>query len=231
MTPQEVEAVARRLENEGFFEQVRRGDTRAASYFARLVAYRCNPTGDPAQPGCLRKGGGHNVDGYAEDAVALNGNPNDFHNVMDLVADAGAPGASVRSANLNPRRTVDVWEAPRPLTPAELAILGKGETPIPAPPTDKLNDAVAEIKRALGSSTGAIIANDDADHQTLADLLGKLNDHLKEQDAAIVDLLTRLEVAIHFAERATKAAEKASTQTLVGRTRAFGGEVRLTPEP
>jgi hypothetical protein len=133
MTSHEVEAVARRLESEGWFDRCRGGAQPACSYFARQVAYVCNPNGDPSLPGWLRKGGGHEVDGYSEDAIALNGDPNDFHNVMDLVAGAGGDSASVRSANLNPRREHDVWEAPRPLSARELSVLGKGGAPVPNP--------------------------------------------------------------------------------------------------
>jgi hypothetical protein len=162
LTAQEVEAVAKRLESEGWFDRCRGGAQPACSYFALQVAYTCNPTGDPSLPGRLRKtAGGHNIEGYAEDAIALNGNPNDFHNVMDLVAGAGGDSASVRSANLNPRRPADVWEAPRPLTAQQLAILGKsGSNPVPVPtPTPTPTPAPVDLeplKRRIASLEGLV---------------------------------------------------------------------------
>jgi hypothetical protein len=130
MVPIEVQ----QLENDGYFERARNGDHKAASLFARLAAYRLNPGGHGSSFGCLRKGGGQNVDGYAEDAIVANANPSDVQNVYDLVSGAGAPGASVSWNGPLPRRPTDTWEAPRPLTAAELAYLKPGSTPTDPPP-------------------------------------------------------------------------------------------------
>lgn len=125
----------RQLVEEGYFVKVAQGDTRAASLFARLVAFRMNQNGDPSKPGCLRKtGGGHNVDGYAEDAIVLNGNPSDLFNVVDLVSGAGAAGASPTWNGPLPRRSSDVWEAPQPLSADQLSYLKGGAAPMPQPP-------------------------------------------------------------------------------------------------
>lgn len=203
MTPQDVEAVARKLESEGFFERVRAGSDRAASYFARLVAYHCNPSGDPSLPGCLKKGGGKNIDGYAEDAVVLNANPRDLHNVMDLVQGAGQSGASLRPANVNPRRDVDVWEAPRPLTPQEAAELGVSlpstpvQSPAPKPaPVPVLPPELAQrldtIQSALTFVINQIAAwrNDTLQH---ANQLATVNQKQDELALRVLDLRKTLD--------------------------------------
>ena len=157
-------AMARQLEAEGYFEVARRGDQKAASLFARLCATRLNPQANPNGWGWLRKGGGTNVDGYAEDAIVFGNGANTPDNVADTVTGAGAPGASVASRwDAKPRRIgVDTWEAPRALTAAELAYLKGGTVPQPQPtgvpykpyPTDESTfDAVgaqieADYKRA-----------------------------------------------------------------------------------
>jgi hypothetical protein len=131
--PNELGTV-RQLEAEGYFEVARSGDHRAPSLFARLVAFRLNPTGNPAGWGWLKKGGGKNVDGYSEDAIVFTADPSNLHNVVDVVAGAGASGARVQWNGPVPRRPEDVWEAPRMLTNDELAYLnGRPVEPAPAP--------------------------------------------------------------------------------------------------
>ncbi len=129
-----MQHILQQLEAEGFFERARGGDHRAASLFARLAAYRANPSGSSSSWGWLRKGGGQNVDGYAEDAIVSNANPTDVLNVYDLVSGAGAPGARVSFNGPLPRRTSDVWEAPRALSAGELSYLKPGASVDPPPP-------------------------------------------------------------------------------------------------
>jgi hypothetical protein len=74
------------------------------------------------------------VDGYAEDAIVLNGNPSDLFNVVDLVVGTGAPGASPGWNGPLPRRSSDVWEAPRALSAEQLAYLKGGSVGVPVPP-------------------------------------------------------------------------------------------------
>lgn len=127
--------VAQDLETQGYFERARTGDQRAASYFARLVAYKINGFGRPDDFGCLRKtAGGTNVDGYAEDAIVFGSNPADLLNVLDMVNGTGAPNASVNEhPEPKERRPQDIWEAPRPLTEEELDYLLSGGEPVPQP--------------------------------------------------------------------------------------------------
>jgi hypothetical protein len=127
-------ATVQQLEAEGYFEKARGGDHRAPSLFARLVAYRLNPTGSPSGWGWLKKGGGKEVDGYAEDAIVFTADPGNLQNVVDVVGGAGAPGASIRWSGAVPRRPSDTWEAPRPLTAEELNYLKPGATAPPVEP-------------------------------------------------------------------------------------------------
>jgi hypothetical protein len=123
--------------DEGYAARLAAGDTRAASLFARLVAFRMNSQGRTDKPGWLKKGGGNNVDGYSVDAIVLNANPNDLFNVIDLVRAAEAPSASPQWNGPLPRRTIDVWDAPRQLSTADLTYLkpvGPGPPPPPPPP-------------------------------------------------------------------------------------------------
>lgn len=131
-----IPAAIQDLVTEGFFTRVAAGDTRASSLFARLAAFRLNPEGDRTKPGCLRKGGGHHVDGYSEDAICLDGNPGNLNNVVDLVSGAGQPGARLVWPPPVHRRASDTWEAPRDLSPADKAYLrGSGGVEAPAPCT------------------------------------------------------------------------------------------------
>lgn len=124
-------AAAQRLKAEGFFLRVEQGDQRAASLFARLVAYTLNPTGDPSSFGWLRKTrGGTNVDGYAEDAICYGSDPNADQNVIDMVNGTGAPGASIGAGDWKPRRIgADVWETPKPLALVDLRYLNPAYDP------------------------------------------------------------------------------------------------------
>lgn len=136
--PPDADRVLAQLEAEGYFERCRGGDAHACSYFVRLFVYRANPNGNPNSYGALRKtAGGTNVEGYAEDAIALNANSNDFGNVIDLVGGTGAPGARIQWGGPHPRRASDVWEAPSPLPAHLLSYLrpggGPGPSPIPTP--------------------------------------------------------------------------------------------------
>jgi hypothetical protein len=128
----DVGAAMAQLEAEGLFEKCRQGEMRGCSYFVRLVVYRLNPSGDPSGWGALTKpAGGSNVEGYADDAVALGANAT--NNVYDLVASSGVPGARPYVNGPLPRRGSDLWEAPRPLSDAQMAYLGGTVTPQPQP--------------------------------------------------------------------------------------------------
>ena len=122
--PAEYRAVLDGMVAAGLFDRAAGGDDAAASYFVREFVWRVNPTCDPAKPGALRKGGGKNIDGYAEDAIALNGNPADLRNVVDLVGGAGAPGARLVWGGPVQRRSSDVWECPKALGAREAAYIG-----------------------------------------------------------------------------------------------------------
>lgn len=174
MIPNDFPTV-QRLEAEGWFERARQGDGRAASLFARLVAYTLNPNGDPSGWGWLSKPSGRNYDGYAEDAIVFGADPNNLHNVIDLVAGAGAPRASIRWSPPQPRRPDNVWVAPRPLTADELGYLSSQmaptsptpvpfPTPPPPPPVDlgpvlsalvSLMNDMAHVKRDIDALHGA----------------------------------------------------------------------------
>lgn len=183
--------VVRALEAEGFFERARTGDKRGASLFARLAAYRMNPTGDRSSFGWLRKGGGTMVDGYAEDAIVYGDGPTTNNNVVDMVVGAGAPGASI-GWQIKPRRVgVDVWEAPRDLTPDEYAYLGgrptvgTGGAPPPPPPaaTTCRYEAAAIAKLTADISA---LRNDIAHYRGTLDALTALAARLDESWAARV---------------------------------------------
>lgn len=141
--PNELPAV-QAIAAEGAFAKCEAGNPRACSLFARYVAWRLNPTADPARWGWLQKNPGETgYDGYAEDAIVFSSDPSNLHNVIDLVGGAGAPGARVQWGGPHPRRPSNPWVAPRALTAEELAYLGIGGTPrpptpgptAPAPPT------------------------------------------------------------------------------------------------
>lgn len=125
-----IQEALQRAVDQGAFRKAADGDDKAASYFVRYAAYLANPSGDQSSWGWLRKtGGGKNIDGYAEDALASNANPNDLNNVYDFVGGAGRPGATVNyGAGPVVRRPSDVWEAPRQLTAAEASYIGLNST-------------------------------------------------------------------------------------------------------
>ena len=125
--------VARSLKAKGFFDRVAQGDVRAASLFARLVAYTMNPGGDPTSVGFLKKtAGGFNVDGFADGAIAANGNANDFQNVIKVVTSVGVTSAGIGDA-VQERRPTDIWFAPVPLSLAELRYLNPAYEPATEP--------------------------------------------------------------------------------------------------
>jgi hypothetical protein len=132
--PAAVREVANSLIEQGYFDRCAVGDARACSYFVRLLVFQLNPGGDDSLPGALTKGGGQNIDGYAEDAIAINGNPSDRRNVFDLVGGTGSPGARFQWDGPKERREHDKWEKPRPLSPSELNYLKPGTPSQPIPP-------------------------------------------------------------------------------------------------
>lgn len=124
------------LEDAGCFRRAAAGDQRAASYFVRAAAQMANPSGaNPASWGWLSKSGGESqVDGYAEDALCLGSDPANLSNVYDFVGGTGAPGARILyTAGPSPRRSSNVWVAPRPLTATEAAYIGLGSGGVPQP--------------------------------------------------------------------------------------------------
>lgn len=124
-------SAARELERHGFFARVKQGDERAASYFARLVAYTVNPSGFTSDFGWLRKtAGGFNIEGYADGAIVFGADPNDLHNVIKIVTQVGSTNAGIGSAEQE-RRVVDVWEAPKPLTLEQMRYLNPAYEPLP----------------------------------------------------------------------------------------------------
>lgn len=127
--------VATRLEAQGFFEEVRKGDQKAASLFARLCAWDLNPSGDESDFGCLSKMPGETqVDGFAEDAICFGNNPNNRDNVLDLVNGAGAAQAKVANPpGVKQRREHNLWLKPQPLTTTQLLYLRPSGRP-PEPP-------------------------------------------------------------------------------------------------
>lgn len=221
----EVLAVAGELEAQGYFEACRNGHHTACSYFVRLVIHRVNPTGDPAKPGWLKKGGGQNVDGYAEDAFALNGHPGDLHNVIDLVGGTGAPGARLQWGGPHPRRAHDTWEAPRPLTGRELAVLTPSGTPPnpppvpPPPPSTNLTPILDELAK-LRLQVDALNTRLDG----LAAQQGATQEQLRVMDAQLTD---RVDRAHQDVLKAVNLGERVLTCAWVGSTRAFGGSVTL----
>ena len=118
-------AVLAELEREGWFERCEAGERKGCSLFARLVALRLNPTGDPSSWGWLTKTPAEtNYDGYAEDAIVYGEGPA-RNNVVDLIVGAGSPGARV-AWQPKPRRESNRWEAPRPLSAADMEYLRPG---------------------------------------------------------------------------------------------------------
>jgi hypothetical protein len=184
-TPSEVN----QLVDEGYFERARSGDAKGASLYARLLAHRLNPNGIGASFGALRKGGGQNVDGYAEDAIVSNNVPSDLFNVFDTVSGAGAPGASPSWNGPLPRRSSDTWEAPRALNASELAYLGKASepqvptvpnvptVPVPQPAACPNADSIARIQAGVIAILQEM-AIFNRNNQVLHEQLGVANERL-----------------------------------------------------
>jgi hypothetical protein len=222
---------AEALEQQGYFEPCRNGNDHACSYFVRLVVYTVNPKGDPNLPGALRKtAGGKNIDGYAEDAIALNGNPGDLHNVIDLVGGAGASGARLQWGGPHPRRSSDVWEAPKALSARELAVLkpGSGGNPpnppsnppnTPIPPATSVNlQPILEALAALSAKVDALNIRADG----LAAQVGAT----QEQIRALSEQVN----ATHLSVLETVDLGKQQLNTsYVGRIPAFGGTAVMRP--
>lgn len=153
---QRILTQARLRESQGYFARVKAGDQRAASLFARLIAFDLNASGNPEDCGWLSKSPGESqVDGYAEDAICGNADPNDLQNVIDLVNGAGAPGASLPSrllpSDLKPRRVNNRWVKPQPLVVEETSYLLSGGQPMPPPPPAQ---PVYPSYEALGGDEG-----------------------------------------------------------------------------
>lgn len=130
-------AAARDLETQGYFAKVKTGDEKAASYFARMVAARANPTGAQNDWGWLSKpGGGFNVEGFADGAIVFGNDSRDLTNVLKIVTQVGStdPNAITIGSAVQPRRAVDVWVSPVPLPDALGNYLLNGGQPRPVPP-------------------------------------------------------------------------------------------------
>jgi hypothetical protein len=217
---------AEALEQQGYFEPCRNGNDHACSYFVRLVVYTVNPKGDPNLPGALRKtAGGKNIDGYAEDAIALNGNPGDLHNVIDLVGGAGASGARLQWGGPHPRRSSDVWEAPKALSARELAVLGKADVPGPNPGTPKPPPAPSVNLQPILEALAALSAKVDA-LNIRADGLAAQVGATQEQIRALSEQVN----ATHLSVLETVDLGKQQLNTsYVGRIPAFGGTAVMRP--
>ena len=131
---------ARKREAQGYFDKVKAGDQRAAALFAQLVANDLNPLFDMSDFANLatwsdygrltKQPGEAQVDGYAEDSIVFGADPADLMNVVDLINGAGAPDASIGGA-VKPRRSTNLWAAPKPLTDEELTYLRPVAVPVP----------------------------------------------------------------------------------------------------
>jgi hypothetical protein len=192
--------VLRNLEANGYFEKARNGDHRACGLFARLAAYTLNPNGDADGWGCLRKtGGGANVEGYSEDAIVLGSDPNNLHNVKDIIVGAGAPGARLVGSldGLVNRRTSDIWERPAPLNAEQLNYLKPGATggggggiePPPPPPAGITcrfqqidNSPVARAYQEMASEVNALGVE-----------LINAKDETRQVKAELMNLIARME--------------------------------------
>jgi hypothetical protein len=194
-TPSEVD----QLVEEGYFERARSGDAKGASLYARLLAFRLNANGIRASFGALRKGGGQNVDGYAEDAIVANADPSDLFNVFDTVSGAGASGASPSWNGPLPRRSSDTWEAPRALNASELAYLGKASepqvptvpnvptVPVPQPAACPNADSIARIQAGVIAILQEM-AIFNRNNQTLHNQLGTANERIDQMGREVQDV-------------------------------------------
>lgn len=142
------------LRSQGYFERAAHGDERAASYFARLVAYTANPNGLSSGWGALRKtGGGFNVEGYADGAIVCGSDPHDLNNVLKIVTQVGSDHAGIGDA-VQERRESDIWEKPKPLTDEQMSYLLSGGQPAPVPvPQPQPVPVVPDREEALDELT------------------------------------------------------------------------------
>lgn len=135
---QQAVAAANSLRAQGYFDRAHAGDERAASYFARLVAFTANPDGLSHSWGALRKtGSGFNVEGYADGAIVCGNDPHDLNNVLKIVTQVGSDHAGIGDA-VQERRPSDIWERPQPLTADQLFFLRTGGVRTPPPPAIKV---------------------------------------------------------------------------------------------
>lgn len=146
---------AKVLQQQGYFTKVKQGDERAASYFARLTAQRVNPTGNPRDWGWLAKGGGFNIEGFADGAIVFGNDPADRQNVLKLVLQVGSSNPNdiqiaSTSAALQPRRESDVWASPVSVPDSILMYLLNGGQPLPIEPPKPLYPSY----EALGGDEG-----------------------------------------------------------------------------
>lgn len=182
------------LVEQGYFDRVARGDQRAAGLFTRLAAYALNPNGDPSGWGALRKtGGGHNVEGYSEDAIVLGNDTGNRRNVRDIIGGAGAPGARLQWGGFVERRESDIWERPAPLNAEQMAYLRDGQpAPGPTPPTPQ--PAPCDLRPVLDTLAGleaAIIGIGEA----LRGIVQTLDAIVLEQETQQAEIVSAVEAA------------------------------------
>jgi hypothetical protein len=222
------------LESDGYFEKCRAGEMRGCSYFVRLVVLHVNPQGDINGWGTLTKGGGSNVEGYADDAIVFGANPSNLHNVFDLVASAGAVGARLQIAGPHPRRTGDTWEAAKQLSAAQLAYLKPGggtsnpPPPPPPPPPPVSLQPVLEAIAALRAEVNALQAKLDALSAILPAVDASRIASESARDAA-QDAASRIDKAHADVLIAIDLGRQQLATEYVGSTRAFGGSLTLSP--
>lgn len=126
--------MAHQLEQQGYFAKAKSGDERGASYFARMVAARVNPSGNSSDWGWLKKtGAGFNVEGYADGAIVFGNDPANRTNVLKIVTQIGStnPNAIQIGDAVQERRAEDIWDKPVPLPDAITSYLLPGGVVIP----------------------------------------------------------------------------------------------------
>lgn len=184
-------AAAKQLESEGYFERARAGSQKAASLFARFVAFRLNPDGDESDFGCLSKASGEQqVDGFAEDAIVFSNDPSDLANVVDLVNGAGAADASIPDTyGVKPRRSHNRWIKPEALTQTQLLFLRPtGTEPKPKPPVTPQYPGYEELG---GDEGGKVVTRQLARDFRAAGRPGLDDDCGAWQQRVSYDFLTR----------------------------------------
>lgn len=226
-------ATADQVASEGYFTKCANGDIRACSLFARLVAFRLNPTANPSSWGWLSKNPGESgQDGYADDAIVYSADPSNLTNVIDLVGGSGAPGARLQWGGPNPRRPNNQWVAPRALTSAELEYLkpGAGGTPTPGPappPTPAVNlkpvldalDAISAKVDALTIRVDAVASIADAAREQAEQAKVNASDVLHDPAAGLPGALAEIRAALARAYRGQCS------------VRPFGGSCTITLTP